>query len=272
MREKKCGIYCIENIINEKKLIGQSKDMEHRWWSHKSLLIKNKHPNSYLQNAWKKYGEKNFRFKIILECQLEKLDEEEIRLIREYKTIERNFGYNLQTGGHRPLFSESTLKKMSQSGKVKIFTDEHRKNLSIAGINLPQEFKNKSTAFLKKWRDNNSLSLEIKQKLSETKKGNKNPNYRKYPSEETRRKMSIARQGRALLPETIAKIKAIKADKSHTNLGKRWSEETRKKMSASKTGKKHNLYGTHCSEETKQKIRASRIRTNQLNKLKNQSA
>ena len=36
MKQKKSGIYCIENIVNRKKYIGQSIDIEERW---KNMLV-----------------------------------------------------------------------------------------------------------------------------------------------------------------------------------------------------------------------------------------
>ncbi len=76
---KKCGIYKITNIVNGKALIGLSSDIFRRWVDHRKTLRKNKHDNPYFQNAWNKYGEDNFRFEIILECNKENLNKEEIR-------------------------------------------------------------------------------------------------------------------------------------------------------------------------------------------------
>src|SRR5258707_535337 len=62
------GIYCIENLVNGKKYIGLSINIEDRWYVHKTTLRGNYHDNSYLQNAWNKYGENNFECWIIEKC------------------------------------------------------------------------------------------------------------------------------------------------------------------------------------------------------------
>lgn len=62
-------------------------------------------------------------------------------------------------------------------------------------------------------------------------------------SPETKAKMSAAQKGRKMTPESIAKMKATKAE--------RWTPERRAKMGAHHIGKKH-------SEETKSKMSAAR--------------
>ena len=65
MKSKICGIYCIENLLNHKKYIGQSVDIYTRFYDHKRHLKLNRHDNSYLQNEWNKHGSDNFLFYII---------------------------------------------------------------------------------------------------------------------------------------------------------------------------------------------------------------
>ena len=92
------GIYCIENIVNGMKYIGQSKDINHRLIQHKSNLKHNRHGNPRLQNAWNKYGINSFKFYILEECDIDDLNEREKFYIRKYNSYSRQ-GYNLSEGG-----------------------------------------------------------------------------------------------------------------------------------------------------------------------------
>ena len=93
----KSGIYCIENTINNKKYIGQSKDIAQRWSHHKGALRHNRHENSKLQRAWNKYGENAFVFYVIKECPLEDLNRLEMHYISKFNAFGQ--GYNLSEGG-----------------------------------------------------------------------------------------------------------------------------------------------------------------------------
>ena len=92
--------------------------------------------------------------------------------------------------------------------------------------------------------------LEIREKLSNAHKGEKNPMFGKPRSEETKRKISAAKKGKH------------NNNKGENNpmFGKPRSEETKRKISAAKKGKHNNkgennpFYGKKHSEETKQKI------------------
>lgn len=75
-RTKLRGIYCIKNDINEKIYIGSSNHIMLRIFggnstSHINSLRKGNHINYHLQNAWNKYGEKNFSFNILELCNKE---------------------------------------------------------------------------------------------------------------------------------------------------------------------------------------------------------
>lgn len=90
----KTGIYKIENKVNGKVYIGQSKSIEIRWEHHKNRLRSGKHHSNHLQRAWDKYGSDNFDFSIIEECELCDLNKRETYWIKAFKSGDRNFGYN----------------------------------------------------------------------------------------------------------------------------------------------------------------------------------
>lgn len=132
--ERKIGIYCIENIINKKKYIGQSVNLKDRLYGHKTKLKHNKHKNRHLQFAVNKYGIENFKFYIIEECNITCLDERERYYISLYKTDNDEFGYNIEPGGSRSLktMSDKTKLKISKSLKGRKFTEEHRNKIGKA--------------------------------------------------------------------------------------------------------------------------------------------
>ena len=98
------GIYKIENLINHKKYIGQSIEIERRWINHK-YLGKNQRDYDccyYIHSALRKYGIENFDFSIIELCNIDELDEKEKYWINYYNTCvgkENSWGYNLTEGG-----------------------------------------------------------------------------------------------------------------------------------------------------------------------------
>ena len=96
------GIYKSENKINGKCYVGQSIDIQNRWNIHKTHLKNNYHHNIYLQRAWNKYGEDNFKFEILELCLEDELDSKEIEWIdrlRSYIYFTDSNGYNMNIGG-----------------------------------------------------------------------------------------------------------------------------------------------------------------------------
>jgi len=93
-------IYCITNIINGKRYIGQTiQNIKRRWKEH--LLNVKRNRETYLYNSIKKYGKENFVIEHICDCSnIEELNASEEYYILVYDTIADNGkGYNLTYGG-----------------------------------------------------------------------------------------------------------------------------------------------------------------------------
>ena len=87
----KTGIYLIENLIDHKKYIGQSKNIYARWSNHRCDSKEKKLP---LYCAMRKYGLENFKFSILEECSIDELTQKEDYWINFYNSYTPN-GYNI---------------------------------------------------------------------------------------------------------------------------------------------------------------------------------
>lgn len=80
----KAGIYEICSNIDHRKYIGSSVNLYKRKNQHYSDLRLKKHPNSYLQNFYNKYGEESLSFNIITFCNKTQLEYLEQYYVEKY--------------------------------------------------------------------------------------------------------------------------------------------------------------------------------------------
>lgn len=142
-------IYIYENKINNNVYIGQTYDIKKRDREH----ILHGCESMPIDCAIKKYGRDNFSLTTMAIVDTDdEADQQEIfwiSYIREF--LGKSKVYNIQDGGRgnskgqKVVHSEATRLKMSTSGKIKIFSSEHRANMSIAqtGRKHTENTKNK---------------------------------------------------------------------------------------------------------------------------------
>lgn len=139
----KSGIYKIENIENGKVYIGQAINIKKRFYVHRSLLRRNKHPNNYLQNSWNKHGESKFRFMIIEKISdkflLTEQEQYHIDLYKKNGQIDHSVCYNIL-----PEAKDSTGYKHTEKSKQKMI--ENRSGITEEDITyICESYKNGTT-------------------------------------------------------------------------------------------------------------------------------
>lgn len=122
------GIYVIECIKNNKIYIGSAKNFSKRFSWHKTALIKNKHYNTKLQNAFNKYGVENFTFKIV---RVSPIKERNFLIKEEQKYIDKYFPNNdfLRKNGFN-------LKRNADGGFLGGKKLKFRKAVSVFDLNM----------------------------------------------------------------------------------------------------------------------------------------
>lgn len=124
---KICGVYCIQSKISPHKIyIGSSRDVRTREYHHFNNLRNNNHCNIKLSNHVKKYGIDDLDFFIILECEKDKLIENE-----QFYIDALNPFFNIRKIADSPLgtkMSEETRQKM----RDRVFSEDHRRRISEA--------------------------------------------------------------------------------------------------------------------------------------------
>lgn len=208
-------IYMHKNKINGKVYIGQTcQKPEYRWNNGEGYK-----ESPYFYQAIKKYGWDSFEHIILFEgLTANEANQKEIDLIKEYNTMDENFGYNCQAGGQSRVINDATREKNKQHA-VKMWQNPEHK------LRMSQIMK-------EKWKD-----PKYRQKQEEHRK-----NHPHTISEEGKKKISEARKA------YIAKHGTPTQGIGHT-------EETKEKLRLSKLGDKNPMYGKKHTEEEIQNLR-----------------
>ena len=210
------GTYCVyihTNKINGKMYVGQTiygDNPKRRWCNGHGY-----EGSTYFYNAIQKYGWDNFEHEIIAS----KLTKEEANnfekiLIKELKTQNKKYGYNICDGGQ----TNNSMKgrKLSEETKQKMRETKIGEKNPMYGVGLYGE---------KNGMYGKHLSDEAREKLRQKFSGEGNPNYGKPMSEEQKKKISESRKGKY-------------AGENAPMYGKTHSEDTCKKLSEAHRGAK----------------------------------
>ena len=166
-------IYVIINLLNGMRYVGQTRQrLKKRMYQHSKA-------NSYIGNAIRHHGWKNFTVEVLEECDTpEQLNEREKFWIAYFNCKHPN-GYNLTDGGEGSpgcVDSDETRAKKSAAQTGKKLSDEHRAKIgaSNTGKHPTAEARTKmSTAHLgeKNHAFGKNLSAEHRAKISAAQRG-----------------------------------------------------------------------------------------------------
>jgi len=168
------GIYEIRNLINGKVYIGSSQNLKGRQLRHFRRLQKEISSHPYLQNAWNKHGEENFKFSILIYCSVNSL------LFYEQQFLDKRLPeYNCCpiAGGTRGYkHSDEARKNMSkaQMGNTKGSGNKGKTRQKISIANTGKKHTKEARQKIGKALLGNmntkgrSLTKEHKQKISST--------------------------------------------------------------------------------------------------------
>lgn len=170
------GIYKITNLINGKTYIGQSIDIQRRFWEHRCVSHES---NRHLKYALQKYGKDNFKYEVLEECDESLLDERERYYIAKHKPE-----YNVTNGGQDSLrrYPDEIKKKISQKAKEQWanMSNEEKADRIANNLKGPKKGHAVSEETRKKLRDFNigkKQSSETIEKRKETMRKKKSAGY-----------------------------------------------------------------------------------------------
>lgn len=185
----KSGIYKIVNKIDGKYYIGSSQNITKRWYSHKTHLKHNKHWNSYLQNAYNKYGVDNFEYIIVEYVNVsELLKVEQVYLDECKNNPDTNYmitydatapmrgrtSWNKGMKGLMPPAWNKGKRGIQAWNRGKSLTEEQKQHLRLkSNQQFTEEFKKKHGEYCKSIEHRNKISQGKKDKTIHTFKNEK---------------------------------------------------------------------------------------------------
>lgn len=247
-------IYKITNTVNGNFYIGQTvNSIDKRWWYHVKDSKRGK-PWSICK-AIKKYGPENFTRELLAEASTrDELDALEIKYISELKPK-----YNMNKGGRGSGSPTQEVRdKISIAGKNRVFTDEHKANISksLLGREVKPVTRDKLSLMFKgkRLRIRPISPEEIEALVLRNKNRVKKPP--KSPTELDLLMMGMSRNEkisyRAKLDPT--RSERMKGEKNPM-YGKVRSDEEKQTLSDKMIGDKNPYYGKKHSEESLKKMR-----------------
>lgn len=162
-------VYCLMNKLNGKVYIGQTKAPASRKASHFYEAKRGNHRHLYA--SIRKYGQENFSFDVIEECEDDVINEREQYWVSHYDSYNPEKGYNLTRGGEGTIGSDKPKtpehkEKMRQAQK-KYWSNppaSDTRRQKLAERNATQKAKQTSKdAQLRRW--SNPESKEAVKKL-----------------------------------------------------------------------------------------------------------
>lgn len=159
MEQRDYIVYMHRNKTNNKKYIGITCQEPTRRWKNGNGYKK----SIYFWRAIQKYGWDNFEHKILFDnLTKEEAESMEVYLIKEMKTTQHDYGYNIENGGNsNGKHSEETKAKIGQAHLGFKFTEESKEKMSKAKKSRISSFKGKHH------------TQESKEKISNNNKGRK---------------------------------------------------------------------------------------------------
>ena len=216
------GIYGIF-LVDGKCYVGSTaQPFKKRFAEHRQRLNRGSHPNLYLVNAWRKYGEDAFEFRILEVCDLHN---ESVRIERENHwmlKLKPEFNMAPVSGSVKGIKRREETKELLRALNLKHWQENPRPK----GYKRPEEV----SKAISKGRIGIKFTSEHIEKMSLSLKGRTSPRKGVTLSEDTRDKISKNRSCIPRKPEDSARA-------AESNRGKKRTDEMKKRISESLKGK-----------------------------------